>query len=244
MNHYRLLSISVVLLVLMLAGGIQNSKAQNLHWGFTGGMTISSHTNDFLYIEDDIDLQLSPNVAIGYNIGAIARTKISRIVRFQAEPSLILLGAKYDDTFTLRGTEFETDSRTELTYAQLPLLIQISTAPSQRTVYGRQKAKTTFHISTGVFGSYLLDARFQGTNSGAPIGIEFEGDFSNDVTAQYAEYDAGAIFGFGFEHGEGNKLGLETRAQFSVIDSGVNENDLFTFEPQNMAITISLYFLF
>ncbi len=243
MTCYRILSISVVLLFFIFTADVKPLKAQNIHWGFTGGMTISSHLNDYLFVEDDIDLQLSPNVAIGYNVGAIARTNISRIVRFQVEPSLILLGAKYDDSFVLRGNEFETDSRTELLYAQLPLVMQFSTAPSQQTVYGRKKAKTTFHFSTGVFGGYLLDAQFQGTNTGAPIGIEFEGDFSNDITAHYKEYDAGALLGFGFEHGQYSKLGFETRAQFSVIDSG-NSDDLPSFEPQNMALTLSLYFLF
>jgi hypothetical protein len=142
----------------------------------------------------------------------------------------------------LRGTEFQTDSRTELTYIQLPLLLQLTTAPKEQTIYGRKRPKTTFHISGGLFGGYLLDARFHGSNTGAPIGIEFEGDFSNDVTSQYSEYDAGAVFGLGFEYGYYRKLGFETRAQLSVIDSADDPEKPF-FKHQNMAITFAIYLL-
>ena len=245
MRTIRILPILVlgIIAFFIIPGMINTTKAQSVKWGMTGGMTLSSHLHDFIYIEDDIRLQLAPNVAIGYNVGFVTRTSLSRILRIQAEPSLILLGAKYDDSFTLRGTEFKTDSRTKLTYVQLPLLLQLTTAPKQRTIYGRKIPRTTFHLSGGMYGSYLFDAQFEGTNTGAPIGIAFEGDFSNDVLPQYLTYDMGAIFGLGFEHGHYQKLGFETRALFSVIDSGDDPNNL-SFKPQNMAITFSIYYLF
>lgn len=221
---------------------VNTSKAQSIDWGLTGGMSVSSHLNNFWYIEDDIRLQLKPDIAVGYTVGFVTRTKLSRILRLQAEPSLILLGAKYDDSFTLRGTEFQTDSRTELTYLQLPLLLQLTTAPKKQTIYGRKRPRTTFHLSGGMYGAYLLDAKFEGTNTGAPVGVAFEGDFSNDVISQYSEYDAGAVFGLGFEHGHYRKLGFEARALVSVIDSADDPEKPF-FKHQNMAITFSIYFL-
>ena len=242
MRNIRIQSILTLLIFFTASGIVNTTKAQSFDWGVTAGISVSSHLHNFCYIEDDINLELKPNVAVGYNVGFITRTKLSRILRLQAEPSLILLGAKYDDTFTLRGTEFQTDSRTSLTYIRLPLLLQLTTAPKEQTTYGRRKPKTTFHLSGGIYGAYLLDAQFEGTNTGAPIGVAFEGDFANDVISQYSEYDAGAVFGLGFEHGHYRKLGFETRAQFSLIDSADDPEKPF-FKHQNMAITFSIYLL-
>lgn len=242
MHNIRTLPILAIVTFFIASGIFNSTKAQSIDWGITGGMSVSSHLNNFWHIEDDIRLQLKPDVATGYNIGLITRTQLSRILRLQTEPSLIMLGAKYDDTFTLRGTEFRTDSRTKLTYIQLPLLLQLTTVPKEQTIYGRKRSQTTFHLSGGLYGAYLLDAQFEGTNTGAPIGIEFEGDFSSDILAQYSEYDAGAVFGLGFEHGYYRKLGFETRALLSVIDSGDDPNKPF-FKHRNMAVTFAVYFL-
>ena len=242
MSSIRAILPTTFIILFILLGITYNTRAQNIDWGATGGLTLSSHLNDFRFIENDIELNFQPNVAVGYKIGFIGRTNISRVFRLQLEPSLILLGAKYDDTFTLRGVQFETDSRTELTYLQLPILIQISTVPKQYNVYGRKRPTTTYHLTGGVFGGYLLDAQFTGTNSGAPIGIEFEGEFSNDVAQQYSNFDVGPLVGFGLERGNNNKMGFETRAQYSVITSG--SSDSFSFKPHNIALTFSLYVLF
>lgn len=242
MRNRRTLPI-LAITIFFIALGINNTaKAQTIDWGLSGGMSASSHINNFWYIEDDIRLKLRPDIASGFNVGIIGRTKLSRILRLQAEPTLILLGAKYDDTFTLRGTEFQTDSRTELTYIQLPLLVQLTTAPKEQTTYGRKKSRMTFHVSGGLYGAYLLDAQFEGTNTGAPIGIAFEGNFANDVRSQYSPYDVGAVFGLGLEYGYYRKVGFETRALLSGIDSGNDPAKPF-FKHQNMAITFSVYFL-
>lgn len=216
-------------------------EAQNLGIGITGGINVTSHVKNFRFASDDIYLDLSPNFTQGYTGGVILRRKLSKRYRFQAEPSIAQFGATYDESFELRGFNFQTDSRTELLYFQLPLLIQISTVTPERTIYGRQPAETTFHFSGGIFGGYLMDARFTGTNTGAPIGIEFAGSFSNDVREQYSDYDGGLIIGGGVEHGNNRKVGLETRFMFAIFDSG-NEPQT-NFEPQNMALTFSLYYI-
>lgn len=241
MSCSRLVVSSVIMPLIFLAGIVNNSIAQSVNFGITGGVNISSHMNNFHYVAEDIDLEFNPRFTFGYQAGLVARTKLNNSLRFQTEPSLILLGARYEEPFTLRGFDFETESKTELLYIQLPLLLQLSTVPEDIPVYGRERPKTTFHITGGVFGGYLLDARFSGTNTGEPIGISFEGDFSNDVSSQYSSYDGGATLGAGFEHGNTKKIGFEARAQFSVIDSG--DAPEVSFKPHNMAATFSVYFL-
>lgn len=216
-------------------------NAQPVTWGVSGGLNVSSHINEFRYSEDDINLDLSPNITSDYQFGLIARKGLSPSFLLQVEPSFMVMGAHYDEMFMLRGFEFNTKSRTKLRYLRLPLLAQLSTVPREKTVYGQQFASTTYHLTVGVFGGYLLKADFKGTNTGTPVGIPFEGDFSNDVKSQYSSYDGGIIFGAGFEYGYKHKIGFETRAQYSVVNSG-NASEL-SFHPRNIAITISLYFL-
>jgi hypothetical protein len=240
MTHTRLLSIISVLSFFILLGSTKQAKAQT-EFGITGGLNITSHLHAFKFANGDIELSLDPKTTSGYQGGFILRQGISKAFRIQLEPSAILLGARYNESFRLRGSELQTDSKTELLYIQVPLLFQLSTVPPERVVYGRESAKTTYHFTGGVFGGYLVDARFKGTNSGAPLGIDFEVEFSNDVSAQYSEYDGGVIFGIGLEHGADKKMGIEARAQYSVLDSG-NAPEL-SFKPQNMAITFSVYFI-
>lgn len=233
----------IILLIPVLVGTIfvNNGKAQAVKTGLTGGMNISSHLKNFRSSGEELNLNLSPKVTTGYQTGFLIRTKIAKPLRLQAEPSFIVLGARYDEPFTLRESEFHTQSRTRLYYLQLPLLLQLSTVPPEKTVYGLPFTVTTYHLTGGVFGGYLLDARFSGTNTGEPVGISFENNFSNNVTSQYKEYDGGAVIGVGLEHGHSKKIGFETRAWYSIFDSG-NVPD-FYFKPQNMAITFSVYFL-
>lgn len=215
---------------------------QGLQIGVSAGANVSSHLNNFQFEDGDINLDFSPSTKMGFNGGLILRVPINESLRFQAEPSVARIGARFDDSFELRGFNFQSDSKVDLLYLQLPLLVQLSTVPPERTVYGRQRAETTYHLTGGFYGGYLLDATFSGSNSGAPIGIQFEGDFSEDVIDQYKTYDGGVILGGGLEHGAKSKIGLEVRAFFSVIDSG-NRDTLELFKPQNMGITMAVYYL-
>jgi hypothetical protein len=240
-NVIRILFTILLAFTLLLSIATTEAKSQNLGIGITGGVNTSTHLHNFRFEIDDISLDLSPGLSSGYNAGIIIRQGIHRNLRFQAEPGIAFLGAKYDDSFTLRGFNFQTDSETDLLYVQLPLLLQLTTAPSETTIYGRQWAETTYHFTGGIFGGYLLDGTFSGTNTGAPIGIEFQGEFSNNITDQYTFYDAGVILGGGLEHGYNTKFGLEARLMFSVVNSG--DAPQINFRTQNIAATLSFYFL-
>ncbi|PWN07786.1 porin family protein [Rhodohalobacter mucosus] len=218
-----------------------SASAQNLGLGAKVGINVTSHLNNFRFVSGDIDLDFNPGVATGFTGGLIIRRPISRNFRFQAEPTFSMMGATYNDDFVLRGFDFDSDSRTKLYYVQLPLIIQFSTAPPERVVFGRERAETTYHLSGGLFGGYLFDATFSGTNTGAPIGIAFEGAFSENVTDQYKEYDGGVILGGGIEYGSTNKIGLDLRILYSVLDSGDFAN--VNFKPHNIGLSIVLYYL-
>lgn len=220
----------------------QQNQPSKTSIGITGSIGASSHINNFRFVSGDIDLDFTPNFATSFNAGFIFRHKLSKHVRLQAEPNLSRFGASYSESFELRGFNFETESRTQLLYFQFPLLFQFTTVPPERTIYGRQPSETTYHFTGGAFGSYLLNAQFSGTNSGAPIGIEFSGSFSNDVIDQYSDFDAGIVVGTGFEHGYSTKIGLEGRVHFSLINSGDIEN--VNFDQKNIAISLTGYFLF
>ncbi|WP_340107080.1 porin family protein [Rhodohalobacter sp. 8-1] len=244
-NKHYLLSVIVLLALSLLFTTVsksQQTQPSRTSFGITGSIGSSSHLNNFRFVSNDINLEFTPNFTTSFNAGFIVRHKLTRRFRLQAEPNLSRYGASYSEAFELRGFNFQTDSRTELLYFQLPVLFQFTTAPPERIIYGRQPSVTTYHFTGGAFGGYLLDAQFSGINSGAPIGIDFSGSFSNDIIDQYSDFDAGVVVGTGFEHGYATKVGMEGRIHFSVIDSGDAEN--FTFKPQNFAISFTGYFLF
>ena len=240
MNSFKT-KITSLLIVFLFLVGTQNLKAQTLQFGAIGGLNFSSHLNNFRFADRDINLDLDPKMSFTFQGGLILRKHISPSFRLQLEPTFIQLGATYNQLFTIRGFELETESQTRLSYIQLPLLAQLSTHKAQQVVYGRPQTSTTYHMTGGIFGGYLLDAEFTGTNSGAPIGVPYRGEFSNDVKSQYSTYDGGVIFGLGLEHGQEKKVGLETRAQYSVLGSGDAPN--LQFEPQNIAVTLSVYLI-
>ncbi|MDZ7693187.1 MAG: porin family protein [Balneolaceae bacterium] len=245
MNSIQLRLLPICLLFWFISAIPNQTKAQGIEFGITGGMNISTHTNKFKFIDDDIDLTYTPKVVTGFQGGFILRKQLSESVRLQTEPSFILLGARYNESFDLRGFEFQTDSRTRFLYLQMPLLLQFSTVPEERTVYGREYPKTTYHITGGIYGGYLPYASFEGTNIGDPVGISFEGEFQNNVTDQYKSYDGGLVFGLGFEHGLRSKIGFEARAMYSVFDASEYQGNTspFSFKMHNMAATLSVYFI-
>lgn len=220
----------------------QQSQPSATSFGLTGGIGSSTHLSNFRFVSGDIDLDFTPNFTTSYHVGFIIRQKINERYRVQFEPTIARMGARYEEAFELRGFNFETQSETELLYARLPILLQISTVPPHETVYGRHRSRTTFHGIAGVFAGYLIDAQFNGTNSGAPIGIEFSGAFSNSIRDQYKEYDAGLTVGAGFEHGYARRIGLEGRFELSVLDTGDTPD--ITFEPRNLSLRLVAYILF
>ena len=242
MTRIRIDYLPLVAILLFMFIPPESIKAQATGVGISGSYSAGSHINNFQLVRGGTELDFSPSFASGFNAGLIYRANFSRNVRLQVEPSLALLGAQYSDTFQYQGHQFQTDSRTSLSYVQLPLLIQITTAPPQRSVYGIQFTETTYHFTAGLYGGYLLNAQFSGTNSGAHEGAEFQGKFSDNISDQYFDFDAGTVLGGGFETGHSTKFGFEARFMLGVLSP--DDPNRVAFDPSNMAITVGAYLVF
>lgn len=241
MNRFGIFFIATLVIFLLSLTSTSKSSGQNIGLGIKAGPNVTSHLQNFRFVSGDIDLDLTPQSTWGYNFGFVYRRPVNDRYRLQIEPTLLTMGANYEEGFELRGFNFQTESRTELLYFQVPFVFQLTTVPQERIVYGRPYSETTYHLTGGGFVGYLLNASFSGTNTGAPIGIAFAGDFSNDVANQYSAFDAGLILGAGFERGSRRMTGLEARLIFSVIDNGATTE--FDFSPHNIGAVVSLYMI-
>lgn len=216
-------------------------NAQNIGVGVITGFTESNHNNNFVFITDGAEIDIEPSFRSNFHAGVVLRKILHKNFRIQAEPQFIQLGASYEDDFIYNNFSFNLIGETTLRYVQVPLLFQITTTPPDRREFPRPWPEFTYHFGIGGYGGYLIDAQFSGEITGAPIGIGFENDFSENVTNQYDEWDAGLILGGGLEFGLKRKIGLETKTFFGLISTG----DLwgYVFSPKNVGINISLYYI-
>lgn len=208
-------------------------QGQIMDFGLSAGINVNTHTGKFRYSGN----YLTPEINAGYHAGLIARTKLSKILRAALEPSLILLGARYNEPVSIGGTSYQADTRTQLLYLHLPLLLQFIHTPSPdiAQVYGEAITDHSYHFTAGFFGEYLLDARHKGTLTAG----DQSNDISRDVILQYSRYDAGAVAGIGVEFQE--QFGIESRFQYTLLQA---YNGTPRYKPKNYALTLSLYVLF
>jgi len=223
-----------------------SADAQDMGIGFRIGGGASTHVNEFKFLVNRDQIKLSPSFTENFDASLIYRNILSDNFRIQIEPGIIRMGARYnedlDNEADFGNFEITTDSKTNIWYSYLPILFQLTTTPPDRLEFPKPWAITTYHATFGFYGSYLIDATFEGSNSGAPLGVPFQGNFSEDVSDQYRDIGAGVIIGAGFEHGLHNKFGIEARAIFGALNAGDSEN--LNFNPLNLAITFNMYYIF
>lgn len=236
---YIHLKIILFYLSLFILCGWSHSNAQSAEFGITRGINISSHADKFVYKTEGPNVALTPKVTTDLHIGLIARKKLSTL-RLQFEPSITKLGAKYDEPVTLQGEEFQTRSETQLKYLQLPLQLQFPVSPSEENLLSLS-LPDTYYLTSGIFGGYLFDARFEGTNtrvgSGSSSGEE---SFSEDVIIQYSKYDGGVMLGAGLEYGTKVTIGFETRVQYTAFQTYKGTP---TYRLRNTAVTFAMFLL-
>ncbi|NGP76700.1 PorT family protein [Balneolaceae bacterium YR4-1] len=238
----KVILLSCIFILSILNTQIKTAYAQDIGIGLKTGLDFSTLLNNFHFQSGDLNLDLSPNITTGYNIGLIYRNRIHSNFRLQAEPSFLEIGAQFDEAFTLRGFEFQTKSETKLSYLHLPIVLELTTTPPDLQEFPKPWEETTYHATIGFYGSYLLEANFSGTNTGTPLGVDFEESFSNDITSQFNEVDTGIIFGGGLEYGYQNKIGIETRLMLGLINSNNSANT--EFKPNNLSVSVAIYYLF
>lgn len=238
----RVILLFILFIFNILSTQIRTASAQDVGVGLKTGLDFSTLLNNFQFQSGELTLDLSPNFTTGYHFGLIYRYRFASNFRLQAEPSFLEIGAQYDEAFTLRGFEFQTKSETKLSYLHLPVVLELTTTPPDLQEFPKPWEETTYHATIGLYGSYLIDANFTGTNTGTPLGVDFEERFSNDVTSQFNEVDAGFIIGGGLEYGYQNKIGLETRLMLGLINS--NNSVSTEFKPNNLSVSVAIYYLF
>lgn len=232
-THFKYLSFC--LFFFLLFGDLKQSNAQGFEFGISRGVAISSHESKFIY--RDANVLLSPSATANRYLSVVIRKNISESLHLLTEPSIIHLGAKYNETFSYQGNEIKTKSESKLKYLQIPLLLQFFTGASTNTS-NQPFLKPSFHLTGGIFGEYLLDARFEGTNTPLAPDNPSKTEISEDVILQYSRYDGGIIVGGGVEFGREAKIGFETRAQYTFIQT---YNGTPKYKPKNFALVLSLY---
>ncbi|MGF1671096.1 MAG: outer membrane beta-barrel protein [Balneolaceae bacterium] len=245
MRHFFKMK-ALTILCILFAGFVQHAYAQKTGIGFRAGVGASTHINEFKFLVNIEQIRLDPNVTENFDAGLIYRNIIADNWRIQLEPGIIRMGARYNQVIEnepdFGSFVINTDSKTNIWYAYMPVLLQLTTTPPDRLEFPKPWAITTYHATFGFYGSYLLDASFRGTNSGAPLGVEFQGDFREDVSDQFRDFGAGVIIGGGLEHGLNSKIGIEARAIFGALSAG--DSDILNFNPLNLAVTFNIYFIF
>jgi len=252
MLRLRLFIYSLLLCVFFLTSLSEKSNAQNpvfdfltedIEYGINLGTNVSSHINSLRFYTGNTVLDISPRTSLGLSGGFILRKSLNESIRFQAEPTFIGLGAKYNDNFQYREFNYEVDGKTNLIYFHLPLLFQWSTTPSSRqemTIYGRKQAETTYHFTGGLFWGYLLGATFSGSHDGPPEPIQLGRNFSENMSDHFYGNDGGLIVGGGFERGLDTKFGMELRAFSSLFDTGKTWSGL-NFDPKHLGVSVVFY---
>jgi len=234
------LRIASLLVVIILIGLAHTAWAQpqpkNLDFGITAGVNISTHTDKYRYAGD---IAFTPQRAAGYQLGMMVRYKLADLFSVQANPSVMMLGARYEETFNQENTQYWTDTQTRLLYLQLPVKLVYPLNLLLESVAGITGLKNEYHLSAGLFGNYLYDADLKGSNYAeiATGGRNME-SFSRDIINSYSKYDAGLLVGWGMEYE--NRLGFDLELQYTLKQI-YNSNPVY--KPKNRAIVFAITYL-
>ena len=212
-------------------------EGQNYGFGVKAGFSAVTQTGNFIFSDGNVNLNLSSGIMAGYSVGFFTRLMLNERYMLVAELNLVRFGASYDDSFQFQNQEISTISKTAIRYIQIPVLIEWHTKAPDLGPYRYQRPFLSFFGSSGFYGGYRLDAVFSGKNSAEFLGVDFETEFSNNVTDTFKAFDAGLILGGGIEYGLKRKYGFETRLVMGLLDVGKNA------PARNIGVIFGLYFL-
>jgi hypothetical protein len=218
-------------------GTPSHSQAQEYGFGVKTGLTVVTQTGNFIFNDGDINVDLDSGYMAGYTLGLLTRLTIDNNLRLLAEINYSRYGAAYDGSFVFQNQQIFTKSETGVRYVQVPVMVEWHTNPPDLGPYRYQRPYWSWTVKGGLYGGYRADAVFSGTNTARILGVDFESDFSNNVTDSYKAFDAGVTFGGGVEYGLTRKYGFETRFVMGVLDVG---NEMNT---RNMGFVFAFYFV-
>ena len=230
-------TIAGLLTLIITIGTPFHSQAQESGFGVKTGFTVVTQTGNFIFTDGDINVDLDPGYMSGYTLGLFTRLTIDNNLRLLAEINYSRYGAAYDGSFVFQNQQIFTKSETGVRYVQVPVMVEWHTSSPDLGPYRYQQPYWSWIVKGGLYGGYRADAVFSGTNTARILGVDFESDFSNDVTGSYKAFDAGVTIGGGVEYGLTRKYGFETRLVMGVLDVG---NEMNT---RNMGLVFAFYFV-
>ena len=108
----RLFSLLIPLLITILSS--TNTKAQDLLFGFTGGLNMNT-----IYTSQD-----EGGLKVGFNIGGLAQYKLNKEMSIVANVKLSGKGQQYSEIINTPDNYFKTYHSTSLYYIDVPILYQ------------------------------------------------------------------------------------------------------------------------
>jgi hypothetical protein len=214
-----------------------HSEAQDYGFGVKTGFLTVTQTGNFIFSDGDINVDLDSGYMAGYTFGVFTRLTIDNNLRLLTELNYSRYGAAYDGSFVFQNQQIFTKSVTGIRYLQVPVMVEWYTDPPDLGPYRYQRPYWSWIVKGGLYAGYRVDAVFSGTNTARILGVDFESDFSNNVTDSYKAFDAGLTIGGGLEYGLTRKYGFETRFVMGLLDVG---NEMNT---RNMGLVFAFYFV-
>lgn len=222
---------------------IQNYlSAQELDFGFKGGINAAYFQGEYLFSDEDVMLELESKLSTRFSIGGLTRYNFSDYISIQVELLYTTRGVRFNEDVEIRNQILRLDGDVTLTYIEIPLFFRMSTTLPDRGTLFYQKPGFTYNAYAGGSFAYKTNAKFSGNLRGDIFGVDFGESFSNRVWDQFAETDISFIMGAGFEYGVSTRFTFDVRYAMSLLDIG--KDPLFTGDIRNGMVSVMMGIVF
>jgi hypothetical protein len=197
--------------------------SQKIDIGLKGGVNLSSLDGVFLFEQENIELNLNPNIALRFTVGGVLRYNVTSNFSVQTELMVASRGARFKEDITIRTQQFRLSGNVNLSYIEVPLLFRLSTVRPDRGRFFYPRPGFTFNGYAGGAVGYKTKANFNGSLTGELFGVPFEEPFKNSVWNQFDTLDYGIIIGGGFEFGINTRIILDLRYYYGLADINIDQ---------------------
>ena len=230
-------SIGLIAVLVLGHGLFSGLLAQDYSFGVKIGFSVVTQTGNFAYADGEVDLELESGFMAGYSFGVVSRLTLGSNWNLLTELNYSRFGASYDDSFQFQNQQIFAVGKTRINYIQVPVMVDWQTGPPDLGPYRYQRPYISWHARGGLYGGYRVNARFSGTNTAQILGVDFESEFSNDVTDTFQAFDFGLTAGGAVEYGLRQKFGFETRLVLGMLNAGTN------MDSRNMGLVFGFYWM-